>query len=145
MNLECIKKVLEHCYKRQIDSGPESAFRFALILGPLRKQFPSSYPDADNPSPPPANIPSRSKEKGKERQVDRLDSLIRLSKSPSSYIGDELPNDPIRTEEGNQAGLDPGPAMAVGDDAEAHRQEGLITLSQSQGLLHLSISLYDLS
>src|SRR6266498_3060585 len=39
MHLDDIRKVLQHCYRLQVKSGPESAFRFAVFVGPKRKRI----------------------------------------------------------------------------------------------------------
>jgi len=44
MNLHNIQKVLQHCYNRQAESGPESAFQFGKIVGSKRKQVLAKYP-----------------------------------------------------------------------------------------------------
>ena len=119
MKLDCIKQVLQHCYERQMDTGPESAVRFALILGPLRNQIPATYPGASNTSPPPDRVALRSKGKGKERQVQQLENLIRVSECPTfrSNTGSEPPDSPIPTEDINSfedhGGMDPGDGTAV--------------------------------
>ena len=66
MHLDSIRKVLLHCYTRQIESGPESAFRFALIIGPQRDHIPARYRQITSPCQSVERIPTQSKGKGRE-------------------------------------------------------------------------------
>lgn len=77
MHLNDIRKVLRHCYGRQAESGPESAFRFALFMGPKRKHLFANYADSSNTQPGPSQSEQtrRKKNKGKQRE-DPLKGLI---------------------------------------------------------------------
>ena len=66
MHLHSIRKILHHCYKRQEDIGPESAFRFSLITGRKREPVNATYGQVKSPSPSPNRIPADSKGKGRE-------------------------------------------------------------------------------
>jgi hypothetical protein len=73
MNLHDIQKVLQHCYNRQAESGPESAFRFGKIVGAKRKQVLAKYPGSSNDQGNesdeiPANGRKKKKGKGKQRE-----------------------------------------------------------------------------
>lgn len=65
--------VLTHCYKRQEEHGPESAFRFQLVSGPNRKRLFATYPDSQDSRTP--NVT----DKGKQRQLPKLDGLLVMS------------------------------------------------------------------
>ena len=77
MHLNDIQKVLRHCYNRQAESGPESAFQFGLIVGPKRKQvfvnYPGSLNDQGNESD--ENPDNGRKKKGKGKQQDQGNEL----------------------------------------------------------------------
>ena len=86
MHLEDIRKVLKHCYVRQAESGPESAFRLAIYIGPRRKQLPAKYADTQNNNGHANNGPAepassrRKKDKGKQRE-DPLNGLLQIDQS----------------------------------------------------------------
>ena len=79
MQLDDVRKVLRHCYGRQAESGPESAFRFALFIGPKRKRLFANYADPSNTQPGPSQSEQihRKKNKGKQREYP-LKGLIPL-------------------------------------------------------------------
>jgi hypothetical protein len=78
MHLDDIRKVLQHCYGLQAESGPESAFRFALFVGPKRKRLFSNYPDILNSRAAEPEQNSRKKKgKGKQRE-DALQGLLQM-------------------------------------------------------------------
>src|SRR6266508_3990877 len=69
MHLDDIRKVLQHCYRLQVKSGPESAFRFAVFVGPKRKRIIANYPEAFNPQSKESEPNHRKKKnKGKQRE-----------------------------------------------------------------------------
>jgi hypothetical protein len=81
MGLNDIRQVLQHCYRRQAESGPSSAFRFQLFVGGRRKHLDAIYPDPKNPGPKNADKnPRQKKDKGKQRE-DVLQGLIRIDNS----------------------------------------------------------------
>jgi hypothetical protein len=93
MNLEDIRKLLQHCYARQVQSGPGSAFRFALFIGPKRKQLFANYPDTSNTGGNQTEPTRRKKQKGKQRQ-DVLQGLLRIDESvepptPTTHHADQ--------------------------------------------------------
>ena len=79
MHQDDIRKVLQHCYKIQDESGPESAFRFSLFIGPKRKRMFSNYPShaesEENHRSQEGN--RRQKDKGKQRE-DPLQGLLQI-------------------------------------------------------------------
>lgn len=77
MHLNDIRKFLRHCYSRQAESGPESAFRFSLYVGRKRKQLSADYPDTSNKE---RNRRKKKKGKGKQRE-DSLEGLIQIDQS----------------------------------------------------------------
>jgi len=97
MHLEDIWKVLKHCYVRQAESGPESAFRLAIYIGPRRKQLPATYADTQNNNGHANNGPAepassrRKKDKGKQRE-DPLNGLLQIDQSvePPTEIDKEF-------------------------------------------------------
>ena len=117
MHLELIKKILLHCYTRQIDSGPESAFRFAMIIGPKRKHIPSQYPDEISPDASPNPIHANLKGKNRAERTDHLDQMIPISECPSPIDSDCPPPDsPSVSEEVDNINeedtcIDPGPSI----------------------------------
>jgi hypothetical protein len=80
MALHDIREALQHCYRRQAESGPRASFRFSLFVGPQRKHLFSIYPDPSDPGPSNSNKKSRKKDKGKQRE-DALDGLFRIDES----------------------------------------------------------------
>jgi hypothetical protein len=76
MRLDAIQKLLQHWWQRQDASGPESAFRFALVIGPHRKPLRAEYPD-----PVMHGLSTKSKGKGKEKERDPLEGLLTISES----------------------------------------------------------------
>lgn len=91
MHLDDIRKVLRHCYCRQAGIGPESAFRFALFMGPKRKHLFANYADPSNTQPGPSQPEqTRRKKKGKQRE-DPLQGLLPMDDLL------EPPADPIET------------------------------------------------
>jgi len=84
MHLDDIRKVLQHCYNRQAESGPESAFRFGKIVGAKRKQvlanYPGSFNDQRNESD---EIPANGrKKKGKGKQKEDQEQGNELEQNP---------------------------------------------------------------
>ena len=81
MALNHIRQALQHCYRRQAESGPESAFRFSLFIGPRRKQTVAVYSHLLNPGPSTSEKnPRKKKDKGKQRE-DALQGLLRINES----------------------------------------------------------------
>lgn len=81
MALNDIREALQHCYRRQAESGPRMSFRFSLFVGPQRKHLFSMYPDPSNPDPKNSDNNSRKKkDKGKQRE-DAFDGLFRIDES----------------------------------------------------------------
>ena len=81
MNLDDIQKALKHCYGRQAELGPESAFRFSQFIGPKRQRLFALYPDASLPVPSNSNKNRRKKkDKGKQRE-DPLEGLLQIDES----------------------------------------------------------------
>jgi hypothetical protein len=78
MPLNDIRQVLQHWYRRQTESGPATAFRFSLFIGPRRKQLFALYPDPSNPGPS-TNL-RRKADKGKRRE-DALQGLLQIDES----------------------------------------------------------------
>jgi hypothetical protein len=92
MNLDDIRKVLQHCYGRQAECGPGSAFKFGIFIGAKRKPMFAEYPETSNPGPNEADK-NRRKKKGKGRQKeDPLEGLLRIDESeghPSAERGED--------------------------------------------------------
>lgn len=85
MHLDDIRKVLRHCYNRQAESGPESAFRFALIMGPKKKHLFANYLETHN-----IEGNSRKKNKGKgKRQEDPLQGLFQIDQTEGPPTPDQ--------------------------------------------------------
>jgi hypothetical protein len=85
MHLDDIRKVLRHCYNRQAESGPESAFRFALIMGPKKKRLFANYLETPN-----IQTNSRKKNKGKgKRQEDLLQGLFQINQTEGTPTPDQ--------------------------------------------------------
>jgi hypothetical protein len=80
MALIDIRQALQHCYRRQAESGPGSAFRFSLFIGSQRKHTSAIYPDPSNPGPSKSKNPRKKKDKGKQRE-DPLQGLLRIDES----------------------------------------------------------------
>ena len=89
MHLDDIRKVLQHCYRLQAESGPESSFRFALFCGPKRKRLFANYPDNPNTELVESEHGRRKKNKGKQRE-DPLQGLLRMDESEPPN-GDHIP------------------------------------------------------
>ena len=79
MHLDHICKVLQHCYGLQTESGPGSAFHFALISGPRRTQLSANYANSSNTQGAKTQQ-SRSKRKGKQREIP-LQGLLQIDRS----------------------------------------------------------------
>jgi hypothetical protein len=86
MQLGDIRKVLQHCYGLQAESGPESSFRFALFCGPKRKRLFANYPNTELVE---SEHRRRKKNKGKQRE-DLLQGLLRMDESEPPD-GDHIP------------------------------------------------------
>jgi len=80
MALTDIRQALQHCYRRQTESGPGSAFRFSLFIGSQRQPTFAIYPDPSNPGPSKSKNPRKKKDKGKQRE-DALKGLLRIEES----------------------------------------------------------------
>jgi hypothetical protein len=78
MHLDDIRKVLQYCYDLQAASGPESAFRFSLFVGPRKKNMFATYPDTHQESEP---FRRKDKDKGKQRE-DPLQGLLQMEDDP---------------------------------------------------------------
>ena len=121
MHLDQIMLVLRHCYDRQIRLGPESAFRFALVVAPNRKRIFAAYPD---PLQRTASPDKRSrKSKGKQRDVNQLDGLLPISQvdDPNSDRSTGREEAGPSTRPGRTAVQRPA-ASATAKRTPAHRQ-----------------------
>ena len=99
MHLDDIRKVLQHCYRLQVKSGPESAFRFALFIGPKRNRLFANYPETTNAGGEKRFKPSAGKKsKGKQR-ADILQGLIRIDQSVEPPTGMDLQHAPNPNDE----------------------------------------------
>ena len=87
MPLDDIQKVLQHCYARQAEFGPESAFRFSLFLGPQRKRLFAIYPDPSNPGLSKLDKDRQKKDKGKQREY-ALQGLLQIEESEEPPTAD---------------------------------------------------------
>ena len=89
MQLDDIRKVLQHCYGLQAELGPGSSFRFALFLGPKRKRLFANYPDTPN-NRPAESVPNppKKKDKGKQRTA-QLEGLLQMQQSEEPSISDQ--------------------------------------------------------
>jgi hypothetical protein len=115
MHLEDIRKVLQHCYSLQAKSGPESAFRFAVITGSKRQRLFANYPDTSNiqiRESEPSRPKKKKKNKGKQRE-DPLQGLLRIEESVEPPIADHIQtgagpshqNDMVRIDMGQRSQL----------------------------------------
>lgn len=88
MHLDDIRKVLQHSYRLQAESGPESSFRFALFSGPKRKRLFANYPDNMNTEVAELEQRRSKKNKGKQRE-DQWQGLLRMDESepPTEELG----------------------------------------------------------
>jgi hypothetical protein len=95
MHLDDIRKVLQHCYTRQTESGAESAFRFLIIIGPKRKHVRviSRGLDADEIN----SRKERMKKKGKGKQrANPFEGLLSMSPNPTVAGGpDRIGSEPV--------------------------------------------------
>lgn len=95
MHLDDIRKVLQHCYTRQTESGAESAFRFLVIIGPKRKHVRVISPglDADEIN----SRKERRKKKGKGKQrADPFEGLLSMNPNPTVAGGsDRIGSEPV--------------------------------------------------
>jgi len=85
MNLHNIRKVLQHCYNRQAESGAEPAFQFGKIVGAKRKQVLAKYPGSSNDQGNKSDkIPAngRKKKKGKGKQQEDQEQGNELEQNP---------------------------------------------------------------
>lgn len=123
MHLDDIRQVLKHCYVRQAESGPGSAFRFTLFMGPKRKRLFANYPETSNSSLNESDQARRkSKGKGKQRE-DALEGLLPIDEL------EELPTtDHIRT--ANEEG--PNPTAAGPSNHTRHTSEQRIAAASEQ-------------
>jgi hypothetical protein len=81
MALDNIRKVLQHCYTRQTESDPKSAFRFRIFIGPKRKHVPVNSPgsNGDESGEQINSRKERRKKKGRGKQrADSLDGLLQI-------------------------------------------------------------------
>ena len=95
MQLNDIRKIVRHCYTRETELTPESAFRFNVILGAKKTHVPAKYPaisqnqEADSDG----ETVARRRRKGKERQQEdlpALDGLLQIdrgNRTPSPEAG----------------------------------------------------------
>jgi hypothetical protein len=88
MQRDQILGILRHCYKRQADSGPESAFRFLSYAGPNRIPLSADYPRPGlteetntHTAKDKRNEKDTSKDKGKGRDNGQLNNLLPLPRS----------------------------------------------------------------
>jgi hypothetical protein len=125
MHLDDIRKVLRHCYGRQAESGAESAFRFALFMGPRRKHLFAEYPDTqDGPS---KSQQTRSKKKKGKQREDALDGLYQIEETlePTPDHIDSVGSNP------NEAG--PSNYQSPGQDVSDPQQD-LVRIDMGQML-----------
>jgi hypothetical protein len=92
MGLNHVQEALQHCYRRQAESGPRSSFRFSLFVGPQRKPISAIYPDPSDAGPAQSDNPPKKKDKGKQRE-DPLQGLLRIDESVEPPIPD--PAEPV--------------------------------------------------
>ncbi len=86
MHRDQILQALWHCYKRQQESGSESAFRFGRVGGPNWKRLLAKYPVPVGIVGTQEGQTGRTKNKGKRRAVNQLEGLLTISQrqSPST-------------------------------------------------------------
>ena len=73
MRMDQVMKALKHWYSRQEEEDAQSAFRFAMVVGPDRKPIDADY-EASRPL-----MKKKRKSKGKARQRDELDGLLQIT------------------------------------------------------------------
>lgn len=76
MHRDQIQSILRHCFGRQEDLGPESAFRFQLYVGPNQIPVSAEYPQ---PRLNEETCTHTARDKGKGRDVSQLNNLLPLS------------------------------------------------------------------
>lgn len=94
MHLDDIRNVLQHCYRLQVGSGPESSFRFGSFIGPKRKTLFANYPDAGANKRSEPGIGRKKKGKGKQRE-DVLQGLLQIDESMEVPTTDHIRNQDI--------------------------------------------------
>jgi hypothetical protein len=133
MNLQDIRKGLKHCYGRQAELGPKSAFRFSHFIGPRRQKLFALYPDQSHPAS--SNLEKnhrKKKNKGKQRE-NPLEGLLRIDESV------EAPT-PTDQDNANQPGRTPTAAGPSGSSqneqptASTSRQNDLVRIDMGQML-----------
>jgi len=77
MHRDQIQGILRHCFRRQEDSGPESAFRFLSYAGPNRIPLSANYPRPGLTE----ETTHTAKNKGKGRDTSQLNNLLPLSRN----------------------------------------------------------------
>jgi hypothetical protein len=134
MHLSDVRKVLQHCYGLQAESGPESAFRFALFLGPRRKRLFATYPKDLEPNP------RKKKDKGKRRE-DALQGLLRIDDSVEPPTAHHIEIEEQRNTNPSVAGPSNNGSRNVPEPAH---QNGLVRIDMGQ-MLQLKDMGYEVS
>jgi hypothetical protein len=131
MHLDDIRKVLKHCYVRQAEKGPGSAFRFSLFMGPKRKRLFANYPNTSNPNLNESDKNRRKKKgKGKQREEDPLEGLLQIEES------EELPTAEY-IETLNEHGPDPTAAGPSNQNRNTSEQQ--IVAASNQDLVRIDM------
>jgi len=132
MTLNDIREALQHCYRRQAESGPRSSFRFALFIGPKRKHVFSLYPDPSNPGPNNSDKNSRKKKnKGKQRE-DAFDGLFRIDESVEPPNADHA--EPVTESHMNMVGGQGKGRNRKSSEPQTLAENGLVRIDMGQML-----------
>src|SRR6266540_2018696 len=127
MHLDDIRKVLQHCYRLQVKSGPESAFRFAVFVGPKRKRIIANYPEAFNPQSKESEPNHRKKKnKGKQRE-DPLEGLLRIDESVEPRAAEDIANPRV-------AGASRNRSQNIPEPGPSSHQDGVVRINMGQML-----------
>ena len=115
MRRDAIQDLLLHCYERQERLGAESAFRFALVMGPNRKRIFATYPETEQQTENQEKRTSKGKGKQRERQLDGLLSL-------SDAHGEQITKSPLTQATGSSRTM---PAQSSAQTEAAPAQSGI--------------------
>jgi len=129
MHLDDIRKVLQYCYGLQAESGPESAFRFAVFMGPKRTRLFANYPETSKTQESESDPNHRKKkDKGKQRG-NALDGLLQIEE-----IEDHPTINHVETEDQQNTNPSAGPSNKSSRDVPELHQDGLVRIDMGQML-----------
>jgi len=105
---EDVGKLLKHIYERQELHGPETSFKFRIVIDHNKEQLPACYPLPNSrPEKQSPKKPRQKKGKGaKKKPVEQLDKLLQMPTGTPARDDPIRPSSPI-------ADSDPGPARHI--------------------------------